>query len=132
VFRRRHLPDHLRAPFEAFEAIVPPLERAKAALTESVPGTRLPGRPLAETVLEFEEELGLVRAGMDGWRVPEVEAEWEAASAALDEALGLARRLRLEAEPPVGFEQLVATIADLIAPLEGFEAVEARFKALRV
>jgi hypothetical protein len=57
VFRRRRLPEHLQRAFGAFEAIVPPLERAKAALTESVPGTRLPGRPLAETLLEFEEGL---------------------------------------------------------------------------
>jgi hypothetical protein len=132
VFRRKRLPEHLVPARAAFDAAVPSLERAKAALTESVPGTRLPGRPLAETVLEFEEELGTVRSGMDGWRLPEVETEWRAAGAGLDEALALARRLRLEADPPQGFEQLIATIGDLIAPLEAFEAVEARFRDLRV
>ena len=54
----------------------PPLERARAALTASVPGTRLPGRPLAETLSEFEDGLREVRDGMDDWRSPDVEPEW--------------------------------------------------------
>lgn len=131
MFHRKQLPEELRGPYAAFEAIVPPLERAKAALTESVPGARLPGRPLAETLLEFEEGLHEVRAGMDAWRVPEVEETWTASGAGLDGALGMAERLRLEADVPVGFEALVGTIQDLIAPLEAFEAAAARFRSLR-
>ena len=34
-----------RGPASAFDDLLPPLERARAALTESVPGTRLPGPP---------------------------------------------------------------------------------------
>jgi hypothetical protein len=104
MFRRRRLPEHLGGPYRAFAAIMPPLERAKAALTESVPGTRLPGRPLAETLLEFEEGLRQVAAGMDAWRTPEIEEAWVIALAALDEARSLAERVRIEAPPPVGFE----------------------------
>ena len=48
--RRRRLPEHLEAPARAFDDLLPALERARAVLTESVPGTRLPGRPLAETL----------------------------------------------------------------------------------
>lgn len=107
------------------------LERAKAALTESVPGTRLPGRPLGETLWEFETGLREVRAGMDGWRVPEVEGQWSAASAGLDDALELAERLRTEARAPVGFEGLIGVIGDLLAPLEAFEAAATRFRELQ-
>lgn len=132
VFRRKRLPVELQVPYDAFLSLVEPLERAKAALTDSVPGTRLPGRPLAETLLEFEEGLREVREGMPAWRAPEVEAAWLAAEAGLDEALGRAERLRLQAEMPVGFEALIGTIQDLLAPLEAFEEAEARFRALRV
>jgi hypothetical protein len=132
AFRRKRLPAELERPYGAFLAVVEPLERAKAALTESVPGTRLPGRPLAETLLEFEGGLREVREGMGAWRTPEVEAEWVGAGASLDEALAMAERLRLRAEMPEGFEALIGTIQDLIAPLEAFEAAEARFRALRV
>src|SRR3990170_512649 len=93
IFRRRRLPEHLAAPFEAFQALVPMLERAKAALTESVPGTRLPGRPLAETLWEFEEGLRAVDQGMPAWRISEVEPQWLAARDGGREALPLAPRL---------------------------------------
>jgi hypothetical protein len=131
ILRRRHLPDHLERPYAAFRSIVPPLEQAKAALTESVPGTRLPGRPLAETLLEFEEGLRTVRAGMDAWRAPEVKAEWERASRGLDEAGAMVERLRVQAPEPEGFEGLIGLIGDLLAPLEPFTEAAERFRALR-
>ena len=131
MFRRRRLPEHLEGLYRAFAAIVPPLERAKAALTESVPGTRLPGRPLAETLLEFEEGLREVAAGMDAWRGTEVEEVWVIASAGLDEARSLAERVRIEAPPPVGFEGLIGLIGDLLAPLEGFAVAAEAFGKLR-
>jgi hypothetical protein len=131
ILRRRRLPEELEGPSRAFDELVPVLERSKAALTESVPGTRLPGRPLAETLWEFESGLREVRARMDAWRAPQVEAEWTDASAGLDDALALAERIRVEADAPVGFEALVGVIGDLLAPLEAFEAAGARFRELR-
>ena len=110
---------------------MPALERAKAALTESVPGTRLPGRPLAETLWEFETGLCEVRAMMDAWRTPEVEEQWVAASAGLDDSLALAEHVRTEADAPVGFEALIGMSGDLLVALEAFEAAAARFRALQ-
>jgi hypothetical protein len=130
IRRRRGLPQELEKPSRAFDELVPVLERAKAALIESVPGTRLPGRPLGETLWEFESGLREVRAGMDGWRAPEVEQQWAAASVGLDEALALAGRLRTEGQAPVGFEGLIGVIGDLLAPLEAFETAAARFREL--
>ena len=132
IFRRRRLPEHLAAPFEAFQALVPMLERAKAALTESVPGTRLPGRPLAETLWEFEEGLRAVDQGMPAWRISEVEPQWLAARDGVREALSLAQRLRGESPEPAGFEGLIGLIGDLLAPLgEPFEQAAERFRSLR-
>ena len=74
--RRRRLPEHLEGPATAFDDLLPPLGRAEAALTGSVPGTRVPGRPLAETLSEFEEGLREVRDGMEAWRSPDIEPEW--------------------------------------------------------
>lgn len=131
IFRRKRLPEHLEAPFAAFEDILGPLERARAALPESVPGTRMPGRPLAETLAEFEDGLGQVRAGMEAWRASEVEAEWRAASAGLDEALALGERIRVDATEPEGFEAMIGLIGDLLAPLDAFEQAAERFDRLR-
>jgi hypothetical protein len=131
VLRRRSLPEELTEPFAAFEALVQILERAKVALTGSVPGTRLPGRPLAETLSEFEEGLREVRAQMDGWRVPPVEDAWRVASGGLDEAMALAERVRVRAPEPQGFEGLIGLIGDLLAPLEAFGPAADRFRELR-
>ena len=129
--RRRRLPEHLEAPARAFDDLLPPLEQARAALTGSVPGTRLPGRPLAETLSEFEDGLREVRDGMDAWRSADVEPEWEACSRGLDEALEFADRVRTEGVQPEGFEGLIGLIGDLLAPLDAFERASTRFRELR-
>ena len=129
--RRRRLPEHLEAPARAFDDLLPQLERARAALTGSVPGTRLPGRPLAETLSEFEDGLREVRDGMDTWRSADVEPEWEACSRGLDEALEFADRVRTEGVQPEGFEGLIGLIGDLLAPLDAFERASTRFRELR-
>jgi hypothetical protein len=129
--RRRRLPEYLEAPARAFGELLPPLERAEAALTGSVPGTRLPGRPLAETLSEFEDGLREVRDGMDAWRSPDIEPEWEACSRGLDEALALADQVRTEGAQPEGFEGLIGLIGDLLAPLDAFERAFDRLRELR-
>jgi hypothetical protein len=129
--RRRRLPEHLEGPARAFDDLLPPLERARAALTQSVSGTRLPGRPLAETLSEFEDGLREVRDGMDAWRSPDVEPEWEACSRGLDEAFALADRVRTEGAQPEGFEGLIGLIGDLLAPLDAFERASERLRELR-
>ena len=131
VFRRRVLPAELGEPLGAFRRLIPTLERAKAALTASVPGTRLPGRPLAETLLEFEEGLREVRRAMNEWRSPELEDVWLLASEGLDEALALAHRVRTQAVEPAGFGQLIGLIGDLLEPLGAFGAAAERFRELR-
>ena len=131
TLRRRRLPEDLRAPARAFDDLVPVLERAKAALADAGPGTRLPGRPLGEALWSFESDLREVRVRMDGWRTPEVEAQWEAASAGLAESLAQAHRLRTEGAEPEGFEALIGVVGELLAPLESFEPAAARFRELR-
>jgi hypothetical protein len=129
--RRRRLPEHLEGPARAFDDLLPPLGRAEAALTGSVPGTRLPGRPLAEALSEFEDGLREVRDGMAAWRSPDVEPEWVACSRGLGEALVRADRVRTEGAQPEGFEGLIRLIGDLLAPLDAFEGASARFRELR-
>lgn len=115
----------------ALDDLLPVLERGKIALTQAVPGTRLPGRPLAEALWTFETGLRDVKVRMADWRAPEVETEWSAASDGLAETLGLAERLRTRGGEPRGFEELIGVVGDLLAPLEAFEAAAARFRELR-
>ncbi len=129
--RRKRLPGSLEGPFRAFLSVVGSIERAKSALTDTVPTTRLPGRPFADALLEFEEGLREARAQMDGWRAEDLERAWTDVRDGLEEALARAERLRLEAPDPGGFEGLIGTIQALLDPLEALAAAAERFRALR-
>lgn len=128
---RRRVPEDVARSLRAFEAIVPALDRARSALTASVPSTRLPGRPLAEALLEFEEALDEIAAGMDAWRAPDVGEVWLRCDRAVLEARRLAERVRTEAPRPAGFESLIALIGDLLAPLDAFDDASERLRELR-
>lgn len=132
MLRRKRLPRELVPRFDAFLLVVERVERAKQSLTEAMPTTRLPGRPLPDALSEFEELLRRARSGMDGWRADAVRYAWDRARGGLDEALRLAETLRLEAPRLDGFEGLIGAIGDLIAPLEAFQGAAERFRALRV
>jgi hypothetical protein len=126
----RRIPTVLRPGFDGFRRVVEHVERAKTALTDAVPTTRLPGRPLADALLEFEEELAAARSEMASWRLDELEDVWAACAAAITEARDGAERLRLVDAPPVGFEGLIGTIGDLLARLDAFAAAAERFREL--
>jgi hypothetical protein len=129
VFRR--LPDGVRSALDGFRDVVGHVERAKGGLTDAVPTTRLPGRPLADALLGFEEELAAAGEAMPSWRVADLEDVWVACAEAIDEARAGAERLRMTAEPPAGFEALIGAIGDLLAPLDAFVAAADRFRDLR-
>ena len=93
-------------------------------LLDAVPSPRgVPSRPLAEALLAFEDGLREADADMASWRDPTVELAWVRCERALTDALDGAKRVRLEA-PPLDYESLVAILADLIAPLDAFDAAD--------
>lgn len=128
---RKELPPHLVAPHAAFTAVLDEIEPAKGGLTDVLPGTRLPGRPLGDAVGEYRARL--TRAGllMAGWRCAEVEPEWRACTRGLGEALDRADRLLAMPDDPGGFEGLLGTIEQLLDPLDPFVTAAQRFRDLR-
>ena len=131
-FRRRRLPPELEAPYESFERVLADVEPAKEALTEAMPTTRLPGRPLPDALAEFEDRLARARDAMSGWRRPETEPEWAACAAGIEESANRAARLREDAPDLRGFEGLISAVESLLDPLEPFHAAAERFRSLRV
>lgn len=129
--KRRHAgqPPQFVVSFEAFRRTVEVVEGAKRALAAAAPGGRSPGAALAEALAAFEEGLREARAGMVEWQAPEVEEAWSECSAAMDEALHRAERLRL-GDVPEGYEQLYGILGDLMDPLDAFARALARFRAL--
>lgn len=130
ILRRRRLPEPLVPAYEAFEAVLAEVEPAKAALSSVMPTTRMPGRPLTDAVLEFEERLTRAGDAMPRWCVIELDREWSACDTGVAEALDRARRLRERAPDLGGFEGLIWAAGELLAPLEPFEAADRRFREL--
>jgi hypothetical protein len=126
MFRRKAMPDELVPSLRAFHAVLDEVEPAKAGLTEVVPGTRLPGRPLDDALAEFVARLTRARDLMSAWRRPELEDEWSACAAGLALALDRATQLREDRYEASGFGSLVALV-----PLEPFSRAEDRFGSLR-
>ena len=130
ILRRKRLPEELAPAYATFLVVLDEVEPAKAALSSVMPTTRMPGRPLTDAVLEFEERLGRASIRMPGWRAAELENEWSACEAGVSEALARARRLREEAPDLGGFEGLIWAVGELLGPLEPFEAADRRFREL--
>jgi hypothetical protein len=131
VIRRKRLPKELDASLAGLRIAVEQVEAAKDAMTGTVPSTRSAGTPLAEGILELEERLAAAQELMPAWRHPEVEEEWLACQAGIDESLERARRLREDPPELGGFEGLIWAVDQLLAPLEAFEAAAERFRSLR-
>jgi hypothetical protein len=130
MFRRR-LPEDLRPPLEGLRHTVNEVEAAKDSMTSTVPSTRLPGTPLADAIAEFEDHLARAKGLMPAWRHPDVENEWVACEAGIEESLERAGRLREDPPELGGFEGLIWVVDRVLAPLEAFEAAAERFRTLR-
>jgi hypothetical protein len=132
MFRRKRLPAALHEPYEAFERVLAEVEPAKHALTEVMPTTRLPGRPLPDALSEFDDRLARARAAMPSWRRPETEDVWVACDDGLGESLARSARMREDAPDLGGFEGLIWAVETLLGPLDPFQAAAERFRTLRV
>ena len=130
ILRRKRSSLELQTSFAAFLDVLQHLEPAKAALTEVMPTTRVPGRALPDALAEFEEGLRRAQTLMPAWRAPALEREWEACEQGLADARERARRLRTDAPELGGFEGLIWAVEELMAPLDGFATAAERFRRL--
>lgn len=131
IFRRRELPPELRPVEEAFGRVLDEIEPAKVAITDVLPGTRMPGRPLHDALAAYERGLRAASEAMPAWRHALVEEQWIACEAGITVALDLTRRAREEALDVVGFEGMLGLVEELLDPLDPFVEAETRFRALR-
>ena len=130
ILRRRRTTPEVQASFDAFSDVLVHLEPAKAALTDVMPTTRMPGRPLPDALAEFEDGLARSEERMPAWRTPSLEPEWLACERGLADAMRRARRFREDAPEVRGFEGLIWAVEELMAPLDGFATAAERFREL--
>ena len=131
IGRRKELRAHLRAPYEAFQAVLEEIEPAKAGIADVLPSTRLPGRPLNDAVGEYRTRLRRATAIMTAWRCPDLEVAWQACAEGISVGIDRATRLLETHDDPAGFEALLGTVEQLMDPLDPFAVAEERFRELR-
>ena len=131
MLRRKRLPAELVPVHEAFELVLEELEPAKVAITDALPGARMPGRPFHDALDAYERGLEGASDGMGAWRDPTVEDVWLACYAGLREALALTHRAREGAPDVIGFEAMLGLVEGLLDPLDPFAEAEDRFRRLR-
>jgi len=131
IFRRKALPDALVPAFDAYQLVLEEIEPAKAALTDVLPGSRLPGHPLGDALGAFVARLDRAGALMTAWRRPELGPVWSACAAGLADARSDAAGLLAAGSEPSGFGELLAIVERLLDRLEPFADAEARFAELR-
>jgi hypothetical protein len=125
------LPAALVPAHDGFLATLAEIEAGKEALAGVMPTTRLPGTPLPDALLEFEERSARAAELMASWHAPALETAWTACDRGLAEARDRAKRFRGEGPDLGGFEGLIWAVEQLMSPLEPFEAAALRFRALR-
>lgn len=103
----------------AVRSVLTAVEEAKEAAVSAVPNPRGQARPLAQALFEFEQRLHEARTRMASW--PDGGPERAACERGLDESLRRVEALRVGA-PELTYESLLTEIAELIDPLEPFEA----------
>jgi hypothetical protein len=129
--RRRKLAvrPELRRSFESFRLTGALVEEARSTLYLGVPSGRASRLSPAEALAGFEALLDEAARAMPSWRLPEVDAEWQACLDALVESARRAERLRL-GPAPEGYEQLAPVLDEVLEPLEAFAAADNRYRSL--
>ncbi|MDP8957568.1 MAG: hypothetical protein M3N24_11570, partial [Actinomycetota bacterium] len=84
---------------------------------------------VAEALWAFETGIEDARRRMPNWRTAATEDVWLTCLSALEDSAQSAEDLRL-GEPPEGYEELYARLAELIEPLDAFGDAVRRFREL--
>lgn len=132
MFRRRQIPTHLAAAHERFAAQAERIEAARRALLSCLPVGRVDPVPVPVGLDLLSDEIDAVRADLPAWRVPPVEAQWQACNAALNAAQAHIPVARAVAERSGELEELLGAVEDVDEPLgDAWQAAERAWRRLR-
>lgn len=132
IFRRRTLPVDLQTPYEAFSGQVERMEGARDALMSCLPVGRVDPAPVPVGLDLLDDTLAELLAELDAWRVPAVQAEWQACVDAIGESRANIRTAHEVACSSTELEELLGAVEDVDEPLGyAFQQAELRWRTLR-
>lgn len=117
--RRRtpELPDTHRAAWRAFIGCAGVVEGGRRMLLATLPVGRVEPTPIGLGVDAMARAIADTRGGMDAWRLPVLEAQWQECAASLDEAAAGLDTIREVAAGTSELEELQIAVMDVVDPL---------------
>lgn len=131
MFGRREVPERLVPAWTAFQDQAARVEAARRALLGCLPVGRVDPAPVPVGLEVVRAELTAVRAELGAWRVPEVEVEWRAVAAAIEQAEGAVGPAAEVARRTRELEELLGAVGEVVEPLDAWGAAERAWLRLR-
>ncbi len=132
MLRRKQMPEELRPAWEAFQEQAERVEKARSALLSCLPVGRVEPAPIGVGLDLLRDEIAAVEPHMEVWRVPAVEADWQACRAAMKESVEAIPNAHHVAETTGELEELLEAIADVVEPLDAWHDAERNWLRQRV
>lgn len=129
LFRRTSaLPEAHHDAWRAFLDCAEVIEGGRRLLLGTLPTGRVEPAPIGVGVDALERAIADARGWMDGWKLPELEAEWEDCHDALDQAEAGLDEVRATAAATSELEELLEAVQDVIEPLDAFADAEREWR----
>jgi hypothetical protein len=125
------MPEYLAPAWEAFRGQAERVEKARSALLSCLPVGRVDPAPVPVGLKTLETELRAVSAEIDAWRVDEVEQQWCACRASIDEAFSGLGKAHHVAETSGELEELLDAVGGVVEPLDAWAEAERAWLRLR-
>jgi hypothetical protein len=127
--RRPPLPPEREPAWAAFLGCAAHLDEGRSVLLATLPVGRIDPAPIALGTAAVRSALDEVAATMDGWRVAELDTEWEGCRRAVDDARGRLETIDRIAATTDELDHVLEEVRELMEDLEPFADAEAAFRS---
>lgn len=118
------MPPELQRAWDAFQVQAERVEAARQALLGCLPVGRIDPAPVPVGLDLLRDELAAVSAVLEQWRVPPMEAAWQACRGAVEEALGAVPEARAVAAATGELEEMLDAVGGVVEPLDAWHEAE--------
>lgn len=125
------MPPELQRAWDAFQVQAERVEAARQALLGCLPVGRIDPAPVPVGLDLLRDELAAVSAVLEQWRVPPMEAAWQACRGAVEEALGAVPEARAVSAETGELEEMLDAVGGVVEPLDAWADAERRWLLLR-
>ena len=126
--RKPDLPVERRDAWWAFLDAAEVIEGGRRILLGTLPTFRVAPTPIALGTAAMRRAIADARTWMDAWRVDELDVEWAACAAALDEADGALAEVERLAATSDEMDHVLGALQGVIDPLDAFADAERAFR----